>query len=81
MERSGQRGRKSRYNYVIKEGVGGQWDRKDGRRRCSHFSFSSSEAQAGLAATQITAYHLVYGELHSSVCLRKQAGTGYGGKG
>lgn len=45
MERCGQRGGKSRYNCVMREG--GQWDRKEGRGRCSHFSFSSSEAQAG----------------------------------
>ena len=71
-ERCRQRGRKGRYNYVIREGGSGIERRVEGG---VHISVSAPVRLRQLGCSTDTAYHLVDGELHSFVCLRKHAAT------
>lgn len=69
-ERCRQRGRKGRYNYVIREGGS-----RIGRRleEGVHISVSAPVRLRQVGCSTDTAYHLMDGELHSFVCLRKHA--------
>ena len=68
----GQRGRKSRYNYVIREGGSGIERRVV---KVFTFQFPLQWGSSRFGCSKDTAYHLVYGELHSFGCLRKHATT------